>query len=111
MKSFSRHTYRYTPYLAWLLQPSVHYPLFGKILFILFDWASACIILDKFGKVPTAVYLFNPLTIGIAARGNAESIIVFVCLLSLGKINEISRLKVKILTSFYLVYMNLNPTV
>jgi len=87
LSPYLRHTYRYTPYLAWLLQPSVHYPLFGKILFILFDWASACIILDKFGKVPTAVYLFNPLTIGIAARGNAESVIVFVCLLSLVSVN------------------------
>jgi len=80
---YLRHTYRYTPFLAWILQPSVQYPLFGKLIFILFDWASACIVYTQFGKIPTAVYLFNPLTIGIAARGNAESLIVFACLLSL----------------------------
>ena len=69
-----RHTYRYTPLLAWLLLPGYNFPLFGKIIFILFDWASACLIYKNFGKAPTAFYLFNPLTIGIAARGNAESI-------------------------------------
>ena len=71
---FCRHTYRYTPLLAWLLLPGHNFPLFGKIIFILFDWASACLIYKNFGKAPTAFYLFNPLTIGIAARGNAESI-------------------------------------
>jgi len=83
LSPYLRHTYRYTPLLAWLLIPGYNFPLFGKIIFILFDWASACLIYKNFGKGPTAFYLFNPLTIGIAARGNAESIIVFVCLLAL----------------------------
>jgi len=88
LSPYLRHTYRYTPYLAWILQPAVAYPLFGKIIFILVDWAAACIILAKFGKVPATIYLFNPLTIGIAARGNAEALIVFICLLSLVTVNH-----------------------
>ena len=56
-------------------------------MFIVVDWLAGCIILFKFGKQSSAVYLFNPLTIGIAARGNAESLIVCVCLLSSVTVN------------------------
>ncbi|KAK6737303.1 hypothetical protein RB195_019789 [Necator americanus] len=34
---FARETYRYTPALAWILQPVVTYKDFGKFLFCLFD--------------------------------------------------------------------------
>jgi len=87
LSPYLRHTYRYTPFLAWLLTPTSYFPLFGKIVFILVDWGSAVIIYNKFGKIPTSLYLFNPLTIGIAARGNAESLIVFVCLLALTNVD------------------------
>ncbi|CAJ0604914.1 unnamed protein product [Cylicocyclus nassatus] len=34
---FARETYRYTPALAWILQPVVSYKDFGKFLFCIFD--------------------------------------------------------------------------
>jgi phosphatidylinositol glycan class M len=87
LSPYLRHTYRYTPYLAWLLSPFNSNPIFGKIIFILFDWLTAIAIYKINGKISSSIYLFNPLTIGIAARGNAESIIAFLCVLSLGTIN------------------------
>jgi len=50
------------------------FPPFGKLLFILFDLISAGLILKISGQSAALLYLFNPLTIGIAVRGNAEPI-------------------------------------
>ena len=69
-----RHTYRYTPLLAWLLIPTTVFAPFGKLLFIFFDILTGALILNVSGKNAAALYLFNPLTIGIAVRGNAESV-------------------------------------
>ena len=69
-----RHTYRYTPLLAWLLLPTTVFAPFGKLLFIFFDILTGALILNVNGKNAAALYLFNPLTIGIALRGNAESV-------------------------------------
>lgn len=42
---YDRHTYRYTPVLAWMLYPNVTVtPLFGKFLFAAFDVASGALI-------------------------------------------------------------------
>lgn len=69
-----RHTYRYTPLLAWMLMPTATFAPFGKIVFIIFDVLSGALILSKSGKAAAGFYLFNPLTIGIAIRGNAEPV-------------------------------------
>lgn len=83
MSPYERHTYRYTPLLAWLLLPTATFAPFGKLLFIICDVLSAALILRASGKAACAFYLFNPLTIGIAVRGNAEALIGCVSLLSL----------------------------
>lgn len=80
---YQRHTYRYTPLLAWILTPTVTFLPFGKIIFILFDVLSGAMILAKSGKAAAAFYLFNPLTIGIAVRGNAEPVIGCISILAL----------------------------
>jgi len=80
---YLRGTYRYTPLLAWILQPNVYCKEFGKFLFIACD-VIAAIILNKlalargFSKnctiISMLVWLFNPITCTISCRGNAESI-------------------------------------
>lgn len=83
LSPYERHTYRYTPLLAWMLMPTATFAPFGKIVFIIFDVLSGALILSKSGKAAAGFYLFNPLTIGIAIRGNAEPVIGCISLLSL----------------------------
>lgn len=90
---YNRSTYRYTPILAWMLQPNITIsPLYGKVLFVLFDILSGYLIYvmlmtEKTGQVRSlkcaSIWLFNPLPIVVSCRGNAESIMSFLVLLSL----------------------------
>ena len=42
---YDRHTYRYTPLLAWMMIPNINFsPLFGKFLFCAFDIIAAHLI-------------------------------------------------------------------
>lgn len=93
MSPYNRSTYRYTPILAWMLQPNITIsPLFGKVLFVLFDVLSGYLIYvmlmsEKTGQVRSLqcafMWLLNPLPIVVSCRGNAESIMSFLVLLSL----------------------------
>ncbi|XP_785435.3 GPI mannosyltransferase 1-like [Strongylocentrotus purpuratus] len=88
---YQRATYRYTPILAFMLTPNIWLsPLFGKLLFCIFDIIAGLLIYDiiqiQSYSVPTAtkgalVWLFNPLTAAISSRGNAESIMAVLVLL------------------------------
>ncbi|CAO1428515.1 unnamed protein product [Diamesa hyperborea] len=93
---FKRHTYRYTPLLAIALLPNIYlHRCFGKILFVLFDLVIAilikCIIMDeyhllkfeKIGNFSAYVWLYNPLTMIIATRGNGDSITCSFVLISI----------------------------
>lgn len=99
---FDRATYRYTPALAWILLPVVHFPDFGKILFCIFDILVAILYFKIMEKdlnetksetreemkddqtMNVVIYwLANPLTAIISARGNAESIVAAVVLLNI----------------------------
>jgi phosphatidylinositol glycan class M len=87
---YLRDTYRYTPLLAILLQPNVSVNgSFGKLLFILFDLICGYLIvkinhLNELSERGTAwallFWFYNPITIAIASRGNAESLMAFLVL-------------------------------
>lgn len=80
---YLRATYRYTPLLAWILQPNVIVKEFGKFLFIIADILTAIVIQqlllvrkanDKTVGLAMALWLFNPITCTVSCRGNAESV-------------------------------------
>ncbi|CAK1595031.1 unnamed protein product [Parnassius mnemosyne] len=94
---YMRHTYRYSPIIAYLLIPnvvlSVHY---GKILFSLFDILITVALktlveyqlkskntASKVAKYCSLFWLYNPLSIGISTRGNADSVPCFFIVLSI----------------------------
>lgn len=90
---YLRATYRYTPLLALLLIPN-HFLLFsfGKLLFIFCDLLVGWLIyeilrLERVKEtsrlVPVAVWLLNPLTATVSARGNAESFLAVLVLSSI----------------------------
>lgn len=102
---YKRHTYRYSPLLAMMMVPNVLMNQnFGKILFSLVDILVGVAIkklvvenkilladgkpLDMIGVGKTAsqcalCWLYNPLAIVIATRGNADTIASFLVIMSL----------------------------
>lgn len=86
---FDRDTYRYTPFLAWLLTPNVFaFAQFGKVLFSAFDILSGWLL---YQILPTSVnrklcaltWLYNPLTFIISTRGSSESVICTLVIVAL----------------------------
>ncbi|KAK3580314.1 hypothetical protein CHS0354_003549 [Potamilus streckersoni] len=96
---YLRATYRYTPLLAWMLQPNILWnSVFGKLLFISFDVLTGFLIFCLLRNtntvsqrqciVASCLWLFNPLPMTVSSRGNAESImtaLIIFCLLMLQK--------------------------
>lgn len=88
---YMRHTYRYTPLIAGLLIPNIlFHNSWGKILFSLFDIGIAFVIRKivsqshpNLNNCCAYLWLYNPLSIIISTRGNADSISCFVVLLTL----------------------------
>lgn len=94
---YARATYRYTPLLAWVLVPTswggALWPHAGKMLFALMDVGlAACVrsILRLRGLSAESatrrgawLVLFNPLVINLSTRGNADTLIVLLVLLTL----------------------------
>lgn len=90
---FERTTYRYTPALALLLLPNIFvHEVFGKLLFVGCDLLVGYIlyqILRLRGLPDTSaanyccVWLFHPFSVNISTRGNADSIVVLLVMLSL----------------------------
>ncbi|XP_035718324.1 GPI mannosyltransferase 1-like [Vespa mandarinia] len=90
---FKRHTYRYTPLLAFLLIPNIYiHKDFGKIFFSLIDIVVAIFIRriltrqrwnDKIVNISVLLWLYNPLTIIISTRGNADTLAVISVILTL----------------------------
>lgn len=123
---YNRHTYRYTPIIAFLLTPNVLYDYFGKLLFSIIDLIVALLIrsivkhnFDKFASykrgyvnnlqiaqpeqktnkrcrrkkqksdgdnaadLAMILWLYNPMAIAIATRGNCDSIAGFFVLSTL----------------------------
>ena len=84
---YDRHTYRYTPLLAWILTPNILWNfIFGKLLFVLLDVFCGYLVfkfvsyeLEKDQKnlamYSSLLYLYNPIPIVICTRGSAESLV------------------------------------
>lgn len=81
---YERATYRYTPLLAWMLvlDSTLCIP-YGKLLFSICDimvgWLIYAILsITKISHnkkiICTNLWLFNPLTLTVSTRGNAESL-------------------------------------
>ncbi|XP_015605673.1 GPI mannosyltransferase 1 [Cephus cinctus] len=95
---FERHTYRYTPLLALLLTPNILLHLdFGKLIFSLVDILVSLLIkrilIKQYCTRSTAefcalLWLYNPLTIVISTRGNADSLAVLLVLLTLSMLQN-----------------------
>jgi len=88
---YNRPTYRYPPLIAALLIPNILLMnCWGKILFSLFDLAIAITIHNIVLKSHPGLsnfcaflWLYNPLSIIISTRGNADSISSFLVLITL----------------------------
>lgn len=91
---YLRHTYRYTPLLAQICTLDIYfYNWIGKFLFVLVDCVAAKLlekILDqtsplepKYTQILLAIWVFNPLSIAVSTRGNADTIISCLVLLVL----------------------------
>ncbi|XP_053620894.1 GPI mannosyltransferase 1 [Plodia interpunctella] len=94
---YKRHTYRYSPLIAYLLVPNIVIGKnFGKVLFCVFDLLISFAVKllvehqiqwkDRKSKIPvysTLFWLYNPLSVVISTRGNADSVPCFFIILSL----------------------------
>ena len=89
---YLRPTYRYTPLLAWILTPNIFlHANFGKILFSCVDLLNGLIIYEnvksrfkpEMALKSLCLWLFNPITLVVSTRGNAESLIILSVLMTL----------------------------
>jgi phosphatidylinositol glycan class M len=92
---YERPTYRYSPLLALMLTPNSRQgPLFGKILFIIFDILTGLMIRFinrnrpiKQRIISVFIWDLNPFVINISTRGNCDSIISFLIILTIACIS------------------------
>lgn len=88
---YERPTYRYSPLLALMLTPNMKQgPLFGKILFVIFDILTGLMIRFIVRRRPVKqriiaefIWDLNPFVINISTRGNCDSIIAFLVVLTI----------------------------
>lgn len=90
---YDRATYRYSPLLAMVLVPNITlHKTFGKLLFVFCDIVAGYLIhsilktqgfLDSTAVKYSWVWFFNPMTITVSTRGNAESILAVLVLSTL----------------------------
>jgi hypothetical protein len=87
MSPYTRDTYRYTPFLAWILYPTTFggpWILFGKALFALSDLLAGWIILEVLQRFYgmseqrslnlASIWLLNPMVAQISTRGSSEGL-------------------------------------
>ncbi|KAL4158192.1 hypothetical protein PRNP1_003971 [Phytophthora ramorum] len=90
---FERTTYRYTPLLAFALLPNIYvHGVFGKLLFVACDLLVGHVLHqilrlrglpDQSAVNYCCVWLFHPFSVNISTRGNADSIVVLLVMVSL----------------------------
>lgn len=82
--AFDRHTYRYTPLLAWLLVPNETLGgWWGKAVFSAAGILCGILIyrITNRNSMYASLWLFSPLTINISTRGSSDSLIILLILL------------------------------
>lgn len=93
---YERHTFRYTPFLAYLMIPNVTWnENFGKIFLVLCDILVGIFILKmnkkialNYQKAGLAIWFFNPITLTLSVRGSSDviiSVLIFGVLILLKK--------------------------
>lgn len=84
LSPYERETYRYTPLLAWILQPTTYWFSFGKAVFAAGDIAAGYAIIrvlkqqgvsDKKAALYSTVWLLNPMVATISTRGSSEGLL------------------------------------
>ncbi|KAF4095481.1 GPI mannosyltransferase 1 [Onychostoma macrolepis] len=90
---YDRSTFRYTPLLALVLAPGVLLSsVCGKLLFVGCDLLSALLLFQLLvlrgsarssATLLCGLWLFNPLTVAVSTRGNAESLLAVLVLSTL----------------------------
>jgi len=90
---YDRHTYRYSPLLAYMMVPNMWSPSMGKLIFVLFDIFAGhllyCIlrsegtVSESASRLAACAWLHNPLVMNVSTRGSAESVIVALVLLTI----------------------------
>jgi len=118
---YSRHTYRYSPLLAYLMLPNITWsPNVGKLLFVLFDIFAGYLIYnivkndveaqENRARLASCMWLYNPLVMNVSTRGSAESVIVALVLLTI----HLYQQKVFILTGLMYglaIHMKIYPII
>uniref|UniRef100_A0AC35FPI6 GPI mannosyltransferase 1 n=1 Tax=Panagrolaimus sp. PS1159 TaxID=55785 RepID=A0AC35FPI6_9BILA len=128
---FDKPTYRYTPFLAWLLVPVSQFPNFGKILFcaadIIVGWLLILLrrrqnakFVDSDGNIPSqydhvfdvyALWLFNPFTMIISARGNADSLVCLSVLSTLYFLRQKQWITAAFIHGFAAIHLRIYPII
>ena len=72
---YERHTYRYTPLLAYTMKFNDQYEYAGKIFLVLGDLAAICFLWaifkgKNFQSAITKIYAYNPIFIYLTVRGS-----------------------------------------
>ncbi|CAD5216191.1 unnamed protein product [Bursaphelenchus xylophilus] len=116
---FDRATYRYSPFLAWILTPNVFFWDFGKVLFCLTDIFVGWLIYE-IGKESrnsaligalTACWLFNPFTAIISARGNADVIVCSAVLLTLLLLKRNKWFYAALVHGLFAIHLKIYPVI
>ena len=118
---YERHTYRYSPLLAWLMLPNIIWsPQLGKLMFVLCDILAGQLIYKILKcealtsewscRLAACFWLYNPLVMNVSTRGSAESVIVALVLLTI----HLHQQKVFILTGIVYglaIHMKIYPII
>ncbi|EDV98502.1 GH23154 [Drosophila grimshawi] len=137
---FARHTYRYSPFLAYMQIPNVLlHPAYGKVIYAMFDLLLGILIYgqvrldlllqhqkdrdeckrtEKTALISACFWLYNPLTAVISTRGNGDSIPSFFVLLSISLLIRMEQQLPKSLIIFcaglshgFVVHLRIYPIV
>jgi phosphatidylinositol glycan class M len=80
---YDRHTYRYSPIIAFMMIPNVvAFASWGKLVFIGFDLLAG-VLLAALHPGSEKYWLLNPLVINMSTRGSSESLVASLLILTI----------------------------